>query len=437
MRSVVTLSLSTLLVLIGPEVGLAQHKPEVIDRCKNATALVEVTFAEGSASGSAFCVDASGLFITNAHVVAKAFDGQGQVRLVLEIGLKTQRVRHAKVLRSDDILDLALLKVDDTALTPLELGKDDTLIVTAPVMTFGFPFGHGPTVRNEAYPDISVVPSHITSLRRDKGRLEGVQFDGQLNPGNSGGPVVDESGRVIGVAVATIQGAAMNLAIPVGRLSEFLKAPGVAFNPPPIQYKDRSLPVTWTIRVKPAAPTEKLPEKLTVEVKIESDLGNPRIYKAHPVGGGDFKVKVTPLSRDPDRKVQLDVRFSGGDLIQLDVKGGELRVGGSRFMLSDLRVLYGDPSPRALTTRGQMITGSIVGLGKVKRRTGKRTVVVDLNEASQITVQPLDPPPPVRFIDAMVQVKLGSEVVASVTKRAEFVGAPAPALVGMRVVLAS
>jgi S1-C subfamily serine protease len=72
--------------------------------------------------------------------------------------------------------------------------KEDSLRETAPVVTFGFPFGRNPTVGRETYLDMTVLSSKITALRRDHGRLEGVQFDGQLNPGNSGGPVVDESG---------------------------------------------------------------------------------------------------------------------------------------------------------------------------------------------------------------------------------------------------
>jgi S1-C subfamily serine protease len=88
----------------------AQHKPDVIERGKKATALVEVKTAEGAASGSAFCIDNSGLFITNSHVVRGAGENKDDVRLVVDIGLKTQRRIRAKVLRADDGLDLALLK---------------------------------------------------------------------------------------------------------------------------------------------------------------------------------------------------------------------------------------------------------------------------------------------------------------------------------------
>lgn len=82
-------------------------------------------------SGSGFCIDKSGLFITNSHVVRRAGQGKDDVRLVVDIGLKTQRSIRAKVLRTDDGLDLALLKVDaDAGLSALELGKEDSLVET-------------------------------------------------------------------------------------------------------------------------------------------------------------------------------------------------------------------------------------------------------------------------------------------------------------------
>ena len=340
-------ALAILLLLVGSAPSRAQHKPEVIERGKKATALVEVVTAKGGATGSAFCIDKSGLFITNSHVVHGSAGSKGDVRLVVDIGLKTQRSLRAKVLRADDDLDLALLKVDaEAGLTPLALGRDDALVDTAPVLTFGFPFGRHTTVRGEVYPDITVIASRITSLRRDKGRLEGVQFDGQLNPGNSGGPVVDEAGRVIGVAVATVRGAAMNLAIPVGLLSEFLTAPGMIFDPPPLLYKDRSRPVTWTIKVQPSTPGASLPAPLSVEVKVNNGTGEPRSYTAQPVGDGVFKVKVTPVPRDPDRKVDLDVRFPNGQTAQVQVKDQDVAVARVKFMLSDLRFLFGAPAPR-------------------------------------------------------------------------------------------
>ncbi len=430
MQKASRLALLTMLLLARPTQAQSQAKTDVVDRGRRATALVEVTGTRGEGSGSAFCIDKAGLFITNAHVVEAA----AQVRLVVDIGLKTQRGLRAKVLRSDDEFDLALLKVDaDLGLTPLELGKGDTLTLTDPVTAFGFPFGQLTAVTVAAAPDITVIRSRVTSLRMEDGKLRFVQFDGQLNPGNSGGPVLDDAARVVGVAVATIRGAAINLAVPVRLLSMFLTAPGLVFDPPPLAYKDRSQPVTWTIKVQPPTPTARLPEGLAVVVKLATGPDEVRTVTAQPVGNGVFKAKVTPVPRDPDRKIELEVRSRSGETLRVQVKDGDVKVGGKRFMLSDLQMLYGGTSPRAHTSRGQVAYGPIVGLGKVKTKAAKKSLTIDLNRATQINVRPLDPPPPVQAVEAMVELKQGTKVLATVHKRADLSGAPGATAVAVRV----
>jgi hypothetical protein len=415
------LAILTLLLLARSAQAQTQAKPDVVDRGKKATVLVEVSTPRGDASGTGFCIDKSGLFITNAHVVEDAV----RVRLVLDIGLKSQRNLSAKVLRADDEFDLALLKIDpDRGLTPLELGKADTLTLTEPLTTFGFPFGHLPAIARGVAPEVTVIRSRVTSLKMENAKLRFVQFDGQLNPGNSGGPVLDDGGQVVGVVVATVRGAAMNLAIPVRILSEFLTAPGLVFDPPPLAYKDRSQPVTWTIKVQPPTPVAKLPEGLSVVIKLATGPDDVRTATAVPVGGGVFRAKVIPVPRDPGRKVDLDIRFPGGGMYHVAVKDSDVRVGGARLMLSDLRMLFGEPSPRAFTARGQFFSGPILGLGKVKSKVGKKVVTIDLNEASQINVQPLGPPQPVQVVEALVEARQGGRVLASVHKRANLSGAP-------------
>ena len=84
-------------------------------------------------------------------------------------------------------------------------------------------------------------------------------------------------------------------------------APGLIFEPPPLVYKDRSRLVTWTIKVQPPTPEAKLPEKLSVNVTLAIGVGEPRVFTAQSAGNGIFKVKVTPVPRDPERQVSLDV----------------------------------------------------------------------------------------------------------------------------------
>jgi hypothetical protein len=290
----------------------------------------------------------------------------------------------------------------------------------------------------EAYPEITIISSRITSLRRAKGRLERIQFDGQLNPGNSGGPVLDEAGRVVGVAVETVTGSALNLAVPVGRLLEFLEAPILVFNPPPLAYNRRGESVNWTVRVLPSRPSAEPPEKLSVEVRIANGVDKERSFQGKQVKDGSFQVNVKPVSHDTSRKVDLFVRFPNGQTFPVHVLDRDLTVGRQKLLLSDLQVLYAGPSPRAVTRRGPMLQGPIVGLGKVSVAVGMgpKKRVINLTEAAQIDVRPLDPAPDVQAIGALVQVKQGPRVLATVARRIDMVGVPstpAPTAIAIRI----
>src|SRR5262249_51251712 len=93
---------------------------------------------------------------------------------------------------------------------------------TMPVFALGFPFGEllDPKKGN---PAITVANSTASSLRLDeRGELAKVQVAGGLNPGNSGGPMVDARGRLVGVAVAKVRGAEIGLAIPAQQVTKLL-----------------------------------------------------------------------------------------------------------------------------------------------------------------------------------------------------------------------
>jgi hypothetical protein len=419
-----SITLGVLLVILGSAPSLAQLAPETIQRVKKATALVEVTTAKAVASGSAFCVDKSGLFITNAHVVLGA-GKEATVRLVLDIGLDSQRGLEAKVLRHDDRMDLALLEADvaaDSGLTALDLGRDADLKELDRVITFGYPFGHAAAVGRARYPDITVLSSRITSLRKSGGRLQTVQFDNQLNPGNSGGPVLDGSGKVIGVAVATVRASALNMAIPIGKLADFLTAPGLVFDPPPVVADDREKPVTWKIQVQPPTPTAKIPDNLSVAVTVPNEAGQPSEFPAQPLGDGIFEAKVIPTPRAPMRRVDLII--STGNLltqyVEVRLKDDDVMAGGSKLILSAVNLLFGGPELPNHAVRGQIKT--IPGLGVGRGRTEPRKIgTVDLSKANQISVEPLNWPA-FRALMAEVDAKQGSKVVATVRKRVDFTG---------------
>ncbi len=217
----------------------AQPPIAVIQAAKKATAFVMVEEAEGTSEGSAFCIDKSGKFITNSHVVEGLKPG-GKVTLIIHAGEEDQAKLSAVVVKADPTHDLALLQTSSPPnVTPLTLGSISGLVETMPIVAFGYPFGSDLALNKGDYPSISVSTGHITSLRRTNGKLYSIQIDASLNEGNSGGPVLDPKGQVIGIVMAGIPGSGINLAIPVSRLELFLQAINIRLKSPAQLQADR------------------------------------------------------------------------------------------------------------------------------------------------------------------------------------------------------
>jgi S1-C subfamily serine protease len=141
------------------------------------------------ATGSGFVIDEEGLILTNAHVVAAATD--------IEVTFSDSHTVTAKPVGKDPDTDLALLRVDPDGLDlrPLELGDSGTVQVGDPTVAIGNPFGLERTLTTGV---VSAVKRRLTAPSGFT--IENViQTDAALNPGNSGGPLIDASGRVIGI----------------------------------------------------------------------------------------------------------------------------------------------------------------------------------------------------------------------------------------------
>lgn len=158
--------------------------------------------------GSGFVLDQAGHIVTNHHVVKDA----DNFKVVFADGYQVD----AKLLGSDRLTDLAVLKVDVPAerLQPLPLADSDdvqvgqkAIAIGSPMVTEGFGLGRSPTVTQgivSAKDRSLAIPSETDPSVRDYQIDNLIQTDAALNPGNSGGPLLDSQGRVIGVNTAVL-----------------------------------------------------------------------------------------------------------------------------------------------------------------------------------------------------------------------------------------
>jgi S1-C subfamily serine protease len=213
---------------------------------KNATVFIKT----GTGSGSGFVIrteDDEAWIVTNHHVLqSEQRKAAGQpfippphamiaalkvadFRVVFDSGTKSERSLKAEAVALDPRRDLAVLHVSKLTAPPrpIDLNAGGQLQETLPVFTFGFPFGEGLAI-GDGNPAVTVGRATVSSLREnDDGDLARVQLDGAVNPGNSGGPVVDAQGRLVGVAVAQIRSSGgatgIAMAIPAEELRTILR----------------------------------------------------------------------------------------------------------------------------------------------------------------------------------------------------------------------
>jgi len=174
----------------------------VVQNINNATVQIEVFDKAGSkrGSGSGFIVDPSGIIVTNNHVLNNA--ASILVKMANGDSYKDIMVRDF-----DEVKDLALIKISGYDLPTVKLGNSSSLKGGERILVCGFSLGEYANTISDGL---------ISGIRQSDKGYRYLQMSAPISPGNSGGPVVLETGEVIGVSTVThMQGQNLNFAVPI------------------------------------------------------------------------------------------------------------------------------------------------------------------------------------------------------------------------------
>ena len=224
---------STLMLCIGCMLLTSEVFAQELTREKVESLRKSVVFVRDQKSqGSGFVVNRSGnraLLATNAHVVTEAASQRRTVSCIFSSGTRTEFTVEGKIVGIDDNEDLAFISVEHPNLPPaLKIDAQPELFETQNILIAGFPFGSNLATSSDN-PTLTISKGSISSLRRTSLRTPTlIQIDVSVNPGNSGGPLVNSTGDVIGIISIKLEGTQLGFAIPSGNLNDALNG-SVAF----------------------------------------------------------------------------------------------------------------------------------------------------------------------------------------------------------------
>ena len=265
------------------------------------------------ATGSGFVISPAGYVITNDHVVSgedvtvQRFGVPVRVRVEvkrIEVCFPSDGTRlEARVEATDRDLDIAILSVSGSDLPFAALGDSDALSAGQAVKVIGFPFGRavevGAPVEEDTIPNPTISRGTIGALRAGaEGDARYIQTDAPVYPGSSGGPMLDEHGRVIGVVRMRLEQRATvgpGFGIPINRVKDFLESNSLERVFPAPRLRLGALQSLDWKRVRFRAPDtfeDASPSRLRVEWAPPQEVSLVVQRMASPLALPDFERKL-------------------------------------------------------------------------------------------------------------------------------------------------
>lgn len=284
--------------------------------------IVDDSNKQEQGSGTGFIISPDGLILTNKHVIDVADEKTGEYRIILNSGKKY----YAQFIGKDPINDLAILKIFDKNLPYVKLGSSDNLNLGTSVIAIGNALGRYQS---------SVTKGIVSGLGRNltasngSGKAENlnnvIQTDAEINLGNSGGPLINLAGEVVGINVAVDQsGSAIGFAIPIDDAKPVIKSVreiGRIIRP--------MLGVHYIMLTQEIAEAEKLLRNAGAYVLPQKNADDlPAIVKGSPadkagIQAGDIIFEINTISlNDKNSLLSIVQRYKPGDKIGLKIQRG-------------------------------------------------------------------------------------------------------------------
>lgn len=357
-------------------------KTDVISMGKNSTALVTTRFG----SATAFCIDPAGCFVTNHHAVKVTGLGN-RVKLTMHSGEDQEQTVEAEVIAWSEADDLAILETKGpTEFASLALGETESLYETQRLSAFGYPFGDKLAVKENTKPTISVNGGSISALRKNDGVLEVIQVDIALNPGNSGGPVLDKDGRLVGIVKSGIPGASVNFLIPVEKLKALLAVPQVFFAPPRITTENARVEHNFSALAGWMLPSSKEPLDLQLEFEVVG-LESRRIPMT--LMEGAYRARTPPIAFPGGKeRFAITAEMDKGS-VRGTIEDFSFLINGETFWLHDVASLEAlDEKKIKAVTKKATVGGTPRGLNALALDLGGVTISVDAMKVNKLQVAP-------------------------------------------------
>lgn len=347
---------------------------EVIARIKQATAFVEKK--DGFASGSAFCISPQGYFVTCAHVV-QPLKIRDTLNLAINSGLPDQKTLEATIVRLAADRDIAILKVDAEKMPFLKLGDSAKLKETEQILVAGFPLGRGLDA-DAQLPAVTLSTGRVTAIRREEEFVSEIQIDAQLNPGNSGGPILDLNGNVVGVAASRIFLTELNFGISTFWVNTVMGSPLISLESvPPLPGDDEVFKLPFSVSYLTT------PDEFGVSVSVIGAVTGEQELDVKKLGGGKFVgygVAKAGSLENLSATLRADVIQENGNFTHtrhLSVLDQLVDVAGKQMRLSEVAAVIPKRN-EVINDEGESISGALAGVSKV-RASGANQGTVDLS----------------------------------------------------------